>query len=232
MDPERKQFTFYESFYKAARRLKNKQQRCELYDAICTYALYGQEPDVDKLPDAVAIAFELAVPTLLASWRKSQNGKQGGRPKKPKSDSSSTDVESKQKANGKQTESKNKVAFPGCESEGEKENEVEVEVEKEVEVEVENECYNPITPKSSPTPPVDPPRVVFADFWEIYPVKVHETEAMIAFGLAKQDQPAIMDGLNRWLRSGVWRTVRAPSPDAFIRNRMWEREPGNGGGAL
>lgn len=41
---ERSQFTFYESFYRAVRRIKKKADRAEAYDAICAYALYGTEP--------------------------------------------------------------------------------------------------------------------------------------------------------------------------------------------
>lgn len=91
---ERKQFTFYESFASALSRIKSKAARCDAYDAICNFALYGREPDIDSLPDTAAIAFELIRPTLEASNRKAENGKIGGTAKQS---------ESKPKANGKQT---------------------------------------------------------------------------------------------------------------------------------
>ena len=97
---ERKQFTFYDSFFKAVSRIRSKAARCDAYDAICAYALTGELPNLDKLPDAAAIAFELSRPNLDASRRKSEAGKSGGRPKQ---------TESKPKANEKQTESNSKA---------------------------------------------------------------------------------------------------------------------------
>lgn len=76
---DRKQFTFYESFASALSRIRSKAARCDAYDAICNYALYGKEPDLSALPDAAAIAFDLIRPTLEASKRKSESGKLGGK---------------------------------------------------------------------------------------------------------------------------------------------------------
>ena len=90
---DRTQFTFYESFYKSISRIKNKTARCDAYDAICRYALTGEEPDLDAMSDAAAIAFEGAKPNLDASRRKAQSGSKGG---------SSKQGESKPQANGKQ----------------------------------------------------------------------------------------------------------------------------------
>lgn len=96
---ERTQFTFYDSFFRSISRIKNKSARCDAYDAICRYALNGEEPDLDAMPDAAAIVFEGAKPNLDASRRKAESGKKGGECKQ---------TESKPEANGKQTESKNK----------------------------------------------------------------------------------------------------------------------------
>lgn len=110
---ERTQFTFYESFFKAISRIKKKADRCDAYDAICQYAMYGTEPDLESLPDSVAIAFELSKPNLDSSRRKASNGQKGGKAKQS---------ESKTEANDKQTASK-------------KENEIEEENENEIEYE-------------------------------------------------------------------------------------------------
>lgn len=96
---ERTQFTFYDSFFKAISRIKKKADRADAYDAICAYALYGEEPDLETMSDSAAIAFELSKPNLDASRRKAQNGSKGG---------SARQTESKSEANDKQTESKNK----------------------------------------------------------------------------------------------------------------------------
>lgn len=118
----RKQFTFYESFYKSLSRIKKKQDRADAYDIICAYALFNEEPDLDKLPDSVAVAFDLIRPVLDSARKKAVSGKQGG---------------SKPQANGKQTGSKSKQTAKEKEGEIEKEN----EKEKEKEIEIENECY-------------------------------------------------------------------------------------------
>lgn len=114
---ERTQFTFYESFFKAISRIKKKSDRADAYDAICAYALYGDDPDLEKMPDAAAIAFELSKPNLDASRRKATSGKKGG---------SAKQTGSKSEANDKQT---------GSKKEKEKENKKEIEKE--------NECYPP-----------------------------------------------------------------------------------------
>lgn len=119
---ERTQFTFYESFYKAAHRIKKKSDRADAYDAICAYALYGEMPALDSLPDAVAIAFELSKPNLDASRKKAESGKRGGR------------------ANGKQNESKPEAKDKQTVSKKEKEN--ENKKEKELEIEIEYKCNN------------------------------------------------------------------------------------------
>ena len=114
----RKQFTMYESIYKSLQRIRNAKDRANAYDAICAYALYNQEPDLSKVSDAVAIAFELTRPVLDSARKKAENGKQGG---------------SKPKAKGKQS---------AREKEGEIENEEEKEVEIEKENEIEKESYS------------------------------------------------------------------------------------------
>lgn len=120
---QRTQFTFYESFYKAVKRIKDPESRAQAYDAICAYALYGQEPNLDSFSDFSAIAFELIKPNLDSSRKKAENGKAGGSKKQNKS---------KKEANKKQEQ-----------IESEKENEDEKEKEKENKIEIEKECeYN------------------------------------------------------------------------------------------
>lgn len=71
---ERNQFTFYASFFKALRRIKDDAARAMAYDAICAYALNGDEPDLDELPDIVALCFDLVRPNLDSARRKSKGG--------------------------------------------------------------------------------------------------------------------------------------------------------------
>lgn len=112
----RGQFTFYASFASALSRIKKKADRADAYDAICNYALYGTEPDMDKLPDSAAIAFDLIRPTLDSSRRKAESGKRGGMSKQT----------------GSKPEANIKLEQPGREK--------EKEGEKEKEKEKEDEC--------------------------------------------------------------------------------------------
>ena len=132
---EREQFTFFSSFYIALRRIRKPAERCAAYDAICTYALTGELPDLDKLPDAAAIAFELIRPVLDSGKRKAESGRAGGK-----------QSASKPEANGKQSASEgNPEAKP---KRGQGAREKEGEDEKEGEKEKENECS--ISPQGPP----------------------------------------------------------------------------------
>lgn len=125
----RSQFTFYESFFKAVSRIKKAQDRAAAYDMICAYALYQTEPDLDKAPDSVAIAFDLLRPVLDKAKEKAENGKNGG---------------SKPKANGKQTGSKPEANGKLGNIPSKKEKEGEKEIEKEVEKEIEIDNISPL----------------------------------------------------------------------------------------
>jgi len=90
----RSQFTFYSSFAAAIARIKSKSARCDAYDAIVNYAINGTEPDMDLLPDAAAIAFDLIRPVLDKGAKKAESGKQGG----TKQTASKTEANEKQTA--------------------------------------------------------------------------------------------------------------------------------------
>lgn len=112
----------YESIYKSLQRIRNKKDRADAYDAICAYALYNTEPNLETASDAVAIAFELIRPVLDSARKKAESGKQGG--SKTKQDGSKPKAKDKQPAREKENEEEKEV-------EGEKENEEEIEIEKE-----------------------------------------------------------------------------------------------------
>ena len=139
---ERTQFTFFASFAKAAERIRKKTDRCEFYDVVKDYALYGKEPDLDGLPDSVAVAFELVMPNIDASRRKAESGKNGGKRKQTESKSEANRKQTEAKR--KQTEAKRKQGKAASKKESEKEKEGENENEKEKEK--ESECSPPIVP--------------------------------------------------------------------------------------
>ena len=208
---ERKQFTFYLSIFKALRKIKKKPDRADAYDAICAYALFGEDPDLDQLPDSVSIAFELIRPVLDASRRKAKNGKQGG--SKPKQN------ESKPEANGKQTGSKQDESA----SKGEKEKEEEIEKE----VEIEHECVKRVCVESKP----QAEGRSFTAFWEDYPAKINREEAWETWKAINPDAQTvgrIKAGLEAWKRSPQWTEDGGryiPSAAKWLKDRRWEVLP-------
>ena len=102
-------FTFFKSYLDQIEKVP-EEHRLAAYEAICRYAIYGEEPDFS---DGSAIFADLiftgARPTLDAAIRKSENGKAGGRGNKKQEESTEAEpekqTESKPKANEKQTES-------------------------------------------------------------------------------------------------------------------------------
>lgn len=83
----RKQFTFYQSYAEAVARIRKKADRADAYDAIVNYALYGTEPDQEKLSDSAAIAFGLIRPVLDTGRKKAQRRTQDNEKKKGRSGS-------------------------------------------------------------------------------------------------------------------------------------------------
>ena len=135
---EREQFTFYSSFARAVKRIRKAADRAAAYDAIVDYALSGIEPNMEKMPDTAAIAFELVRPNLDASRRKAENGKNGGRPKaKGKQTDSSEDFAS---ADGESKQNQSESKPKANEKQEQTANKKEKEIEKEIEGEKENEC--------------------------------------------------------------------------------------------
>ena len=81
----RESFIFYASFYDALKELPND-LRLEIFDAVCAYALNGEEPELTGVAKAI---FTLIKPPLAASVARYENGckgaeygRLGGRPKK------------------------------------------------------------------------------------------------------------------------------------------------------
>ena len=98
----RDSFVFYRSFYDAIRTL-NKRDQAAVFMAICEYALDEKEPDVSGVPLAM---FTIVKPIIEANNHRYENGKKGGRPKKPKDNQWFLDEETKPKPNHNQTKTK------------------------------------------------------------------------------------------------------------------------------
>lgn len=203
----RTQYTFYESFYKAAKRIKDPTARAEVYDAICEYALYGNEPDIDVLSEMAAIAFELIKPNLDASRKKAESGKLGGRKKQS---------ESNPEANGSKTEAKrkqNEASEQQEQSVSKKEN--KKEKERENKIEIEKKSYDADG---------------FAAFWAAYPKKAGKAAALKAWNKLAPDvvlQEQMGKALEVQKQSQQWRKDGGqyiPMPATWLNGRRWEDE--------
>lgn len=74
---EAKAFLFYESYYRAARKM-NVKDKAAFVLALCAYVFDDIEP---KLSGAADIAWDLTRPTLDANLKRRKAGRKGGRPK-------------------------------------------------------------------------------------------------------------------------------------------------------
>lgn len=106
---ERKQFTFYRSYFEAVKELPKREQ-CAVILAICDYALDENEPNLTGTAKAI---FSLIRPTLDASRRKA-NGGMNGSPKKDsgKINESSDEDTAKEKKKEKENKKENKCYTP------------------------------------------------------------------------------------------------------------------------
>ena len=211
---ERKQFTFYKSFYTAIRRFKRKSDRCDAYEAMFEYVFFGVMPELEKLSPGVASNFELIQPTLDAGRKKAENGIIGGRIKP---------TESKPKANRKQTGSKTEAN--GKQDGSEKEVEIENEIEKENEIEIEGEEEKE---KEQPTPHDGK---LFTAFWEEYPDKCNRDAAWEAWKQVNPDTQLagqIMASLRAWKKSAQWLDQNGkfiPRAAKWLTEGHWQNVP-------
>lgn len=81
----RDSFIFYKSFYEAINEL-NSEDQLAIHQAICEFSLYGKEPEVTGITNAI---WRLIRPQLEANRKRyesgskgAEHGKKGGRPKK------------------------------------------------------------------------------------------------------------------------------------------------------
>jgi hypothetical protein len=71
-------FVFYESFYEAIKSVPSEMQM-EMFDAVCNYALYGTQPNLNA---NLKPLFILIKPQLDSNLKKRNDGFKGGRPPK------------------------------------------------------------------------------------------------------------------------------------------------------
>lgn len=201
---ERKQFTWYRSYYDALKELPAEEFR-DIVLAVCAYALDGEEPELSGVARAI---FTLIRPTLEVGRSKAENRSRaeqtslyaeqtGNKPEQTKNKPEQTQNKRKQTGN-KPEQTRNKP----------EQTRKEKEKEKEREKESENDSY------CSPPPPSGPKRFV--------PPTLAEVQSYVA----ERQSPVDPQGFIDFYASKGWMVGKTPMKDwkAACRNaETWER---------
>lgn len=194
---ERKQFTWYRSYYDALKELPAEEFR-DIVLAVCAYALDGEEPELSGVARAI---FTLIRPTLEVGRSKAEN----------RSRAEQTSISAEQTGNSpEQTKNKPEQTQNKRKQTGNKPEQTrkEKEKEKEREKESENDSY------CSPPPPSGPKRFV--------PPTLAEVQSYVA----QRQSPVDPQGFIDFYASKGWMVGKTPMKDwkAACRNaETWER---------
>lgn len=93
---ERLTFSFFRSFYDAAKNIPDKAMQADFLMAICEYALNGNEPEGSGIISAL---FSLVKPNLDISRKRAQAGKKGGEAGNSKNDANNQPEEAQEEQN-------------------------------------------------------------------------------------------------------------------------------------
>ena len=69
---ERKQFTFYRSFWEAIENLPTNKEKLQAFQILCDYALNETEPDLSAVKPSVATVFRVTRPILKRAHERAQ----------------------------------------------------------------------------------------------------------------------------------------------------------------
>ena len=198
---ERKQFTWYRSYYDALKELPAEEFR-DIVLAVCAYALDGEEPELSGVARAI---FTLIRPTLEVGRSKAENRSRAEQTSISAEQTGNRPEQTKNKP--EQTQNKRKQTDNKPEQ-TRKEKEKEKEREKEREKESENDSY------CSPPPPSGPKRFV--------PPTLAEVQSYVA----QRQSPVDPQGFIDFYASKGWMVGKTPMKDwkAACRNaETWER---------
>ena len=197
---ERKQFTWYRSYYDALKELPAEEFR-DIVLAVCAYALDGEEPELSGVARAI---FTLIRPTLEVGRSKAEN----------RSRAEQTSLSAEQTGNrpeqtkNKPEQTQNKPEQTGNKPEQTRNKPEQTRKEKEKEKESENDSY------CSPPPPSGPKRFV--------PPTLAEVQSYVA----QRQSPVDPQGFIDFYASKGWMVGKTPMKDwkAACRNaETWER---------
>ena len=201
---ERKQFTWYRSYYDALKELPAEEFRAIVL-AVCAYALDGEEPELSGVARAI---FTLIRPTLEVGRSKAEN--RSRTEQTPLSAEQDSDKREQAENKRKQTDNKRKQTDNIRKQTDNKPEQTrkEKEKEKEREKESENDSY------CSPPPPSGPKRFV--------PPTLAEVQSYVA----ERQSPVDPQGFIDFYASKGWMVGKTPMKDwkAACRNaETWER---------
>jgi hypothetical protein len=131
-------FVFYRSFFEAIKHLSCKDDKADIYEAIASYALDGDDP---KLSGAPAAIFTIIKPFLDKNIQRAINGRKGGRPKQNKTE---------EKPNHNQTETKNEPSANQSAKNGNLINNKEINNKENI-IHSDNKLSSCISPKRQQT---------------------------------------------------------------------------------
>lgn len=194
---ERKQFTWYRSYYDALKEIPAEEFRAIVL-AVCAYALDGEEPELSGVARAI---FTLIRPTLEVGRSKAENRSRA----EQTSLSAEQDSNKREQAENKPEQTENKRKQTDNKPEQTRK---EKEKEKEREKESENDSY------CSPPPPSGPKRFV--------PPMLAEVQSYVA----ERQSPVDPQGFIDFYESKGWMVGKTPMKDwkAACRNaETWER---------
>lgn len=194
---ERKQFTWYRSYYDALKELPAEEFR-DIVLAVCAYALDGEEPELSGVSRSI---FTLIRPTLEVGRSRAENRSRAEQTSLSEEQNGSRPEQTKNKA--EQTQNKRKQTGNKPEQ-----TRKEKEKEKEREKESENDSY------CSPPPPSGPKRFV--------PPTLAEVQSYVA----ERQSPVDPQGFIDFYASKGWMVGKTPMKDwkAACRNaETWER---------
>ena len=69
---QRKQFTFYRSFYEGIETMKTYKEKAEAYRMLCEYAMDGIVPNIAPKKPCTETVFRVAKPILDRAWERSK----------------------------------------------------------------------------------------------------------------------------------------------------------------
>ena len=67
---ERKQFTFYRSFWESIEKLPTNKEKLQAYQLICGFGLCGIEPELEGKKPTAATVFRIAKPVLETAHKR------------------------------------------------------------------------------------------------------------------------------------------------------------------